>query len=136
MSQRRTVRHVQDPVVLDQIFLKRETRKVKHDATISFKNRLYEVSPLFIGQRIEIRYDLDKPTQLYIYDGGKEIGRAHPCMMSENARMKRKKKKATPPQIEGNEPINTPNNEKARKENKKATKVSFANVLKAGKEHV
>ena len=95
MSQISTVKHVEAPGTMDRLFLKRETRKVKHDATISFDRRLYEVAPILIGKTVEIRYDPEERQTLYIYDAGQAIGTASECVMRDNARMKRKKKSST-----------------------------------------
>lgn len=57
---------------IEECFLHRETRNVRSDATISFRNFLYEVPQEFIKKSIVIKY---KPTQieeLYIYNDKNE----------------------------------------------------------------
>jgi putative transposase len=79
---------VDDPASLDPLFLKRDYRKVKHDGTISIDAKLYEVSPKFIGQRIEVRYD---ETGVYIYKDGILLEKAVPVNFSDNAHVKRER---------------------------------------------
>lgn len=86
LSQASRVRMVEDPASLDPLFLKREKRKVKHDGTISVNNKLYEVPPRFIGQRIEIRFDEDG---VYVYEDGQAVAKAVPVNFADNARVKR-----------------------------------------------
>lgn len=53
---------------IEECFLHRETRNVRNDATISFRDFLYEVPQEFIKKQIIIKF---KPTQideLYIYN--------------------------------------------------------------------
>ena len=50
MSQASSLKMLDDPTSLDPLFLKRENRKVKHDATLSVGGRLFEVPPRFIGE--------------------------------------------------------------------------------------
>ena len=57
---------------IEECFLHRETRNVRSDATISFRNSLYEVPQEFIKKSIVIKF---KPTQieeLYIYNDKNE----------------------------------------------------------------
>lgn len=86
LSQASRVRMVDDPTTLDPLFLKREYRKVKHDGTISVNNRLYEVPPRFIGQRIEVRFDEDG---VYVYQDGVAVVKASPVNFTDNAYVKR-----------------------------------------------
>jgi transposase InsO family protein len=60
-------------------------RRVKNDSTISFNNILYEVPPAFIGKFIEIRYPLDNPKDLTIYENDKPICRIKRLNPHENA---------------------------------------------------
>lgn len=57
---------------IEECFLHRETRNVRNDATISFRDFLYEVPQEFIKKKIIIKF---KPTQideLYIYNDKNE----------------------------------------------------------------
>lgn len=88
LSQVSRIRMLDDPASLDPLFLKREYRKVKHDATISVNSVLYEVPPRFIGQRIEVRFDDDN---VYIYEDGVSAGKAILVNFSDNAHVKRER---------------------------------------------
>lgn len=85
-SQVHRLRLVDDPLSLDPLFLKRETRKVKHDGTISIQNQLYEVPPRFIGQKIEVRFD---ETGIFVYEEGAAVAQALPVRFADNAIAKR-----------------------------------------------
>ena len=86
LSQVSQVRMINDPASLDPLFLKREMRKVKHDGTISVNNKLYEVPPRFIGQKIEVRFDEDV---VYVYENGVAVDKAVPVNFTDNAKVKR-----------------------------------------------
>ncbi|GAV24015.1 IS481 family transposase [Carboxydothermus pertinax] len=86
LSQVSQVRLLNDPASLDPLFLKREMRKVKHDGTISVNNKLYEVPPRFIGQKIEVRFDEDV---VYVYENGVAVDKAVPVNFADNAKVKR-----------------------------------------------
>ncbi len=90
LSQMSEVKMVEDPAALKVLFLKREYRKVRHDGTISLKGRLFEVPPLFIGQRIELRHD-ESLQQVDIYAHGKMVATAKAVNFSDNAHVKRQK---------------------------------------------
>ena len=91
MDQINKVNTIDDTEKLEKIFLKRETRKVKTDGTISFKKKMYEVPPSFIGKKIEIRFDPGSIDEVFIYNEGEEIAKAQPVNFNENAYMKRKR---------------------------------------------
>ena len=59
MSQSSSLKMLDDPSVLEPLFLRREIRKVRHDSTISVQNHLFEVPPVLIGKRVEVRFDPD-----------------------------------------------------------------------------
>jgi transposase InsO family protein len=86
VSQASQIRLIEDPAILDPLFLKREYRKVKHDGTFSLNGQLYEVPERFIGQRIEIRYD---EQSVYVYEEGKPAAEANIVRFSDNAQVKR-----------------------------------------------
>jgi transposase InsO family protein len=91
MNQISKVKTLDNPKILEKIFLKRDTRKVKHDGTISFKKKLYQVPPSLIGKKIEIRFNPETKKELYIYEQGQEITKAEPVNLQENAYLKRKR---------------------------------------------
>jgi hypothetical protein len=90
LSQMSEVKMVEDPAALKVLFLKREYRIVRHDGTISLKGRLFEVPPLFIGQRIELRHD-EELKQVDIFAEGKKIAEAKAVNLADNAHVKRQK---------------------------------------------
>jgi putative transposase len=90
LSQASQVKMVEDPGSLKLLFLKREYRKVRHDGTISVKNSLFEVPPVYIGQKIELRYD-EKLKEVYVFSDGKQVAEARAVNMADNARVKREK---------------------------------------------
>jgi len=49
---------------LDRIFLHRESRKVRKDATLRFHGRMLEVRPELCGLEVELRYDPERPGNL------------------------------------------------------------------------
>jgi transposase InsO family protein len=57
--------------VLDEVFLHRETRKVRKDSTVRFGGRYLEVRPELVGQKVELRFDPEQPQQLpRVFVGG------------------------------------------------------------------
>lgn len=91
MSQTSEIRTVNDPNLLEEIFLKKEYRRVKHDGTISVKSKLFEVSATFIGQKIEIRFNPDISEEVFVYKEGKRLEQAKLVNFSDNAIVKRDK---------------------------------------------
>jgi putative transposase len=59
---------------------------VKHDATFSLDNRLYEVPESYSGQKVEIRYD---DQSVHIYIEGKPVAEAKAVNFADNAHVKR-----------------------------------------------
>lgn len=90
LSQMSQVKTVEDPQALKLLFMKREQRKVRHDGTVSLHNTLFEVPPVFIGQKIELRYD-EELKKVYVFAEGKKIAEARPVNLADNARVKREK---------------------------------------------
>lgn len=78
---------------IEECFLHRETRNVRNDATISFRDMLYEVPQEFIKKKIVIKY---KPTQideLYIYnDKNERVCSIKVIDKVSNSKMKRNEK--------------------------------------------
>ncbi|MBE3518914.1 MAG: DDE-type integrase/transposase/recombinase [Firmicutes bacterium] len=91
MSQSSSLKMLDDPSVLEPLFLRREIRKVRHDSTISVQNHLFEVPPALVGKRVEVRFDPDDLSEVLIYDEGVEVARTRPVNLHENARVKREK---------------------------------------------
>ncbi len=91
MSRSSSLKMLDDPSILDPIFLRREIRKVRHDSTISVQNHLFELPPALIRKRVEGRFGPDDLSEVLIYDGGMEVARTKPVNLHENARVKREK---------------------------------------------
>jgi len=58
---------------LDRAFQITLHRIVKNDATVSVNNILYECPANFIGKKIQIRYPIDKPENLHIFQDEKPL---------------------------------------------------------------
>jgi putative transposase len=86
LSQIEQVRTVSDPSALDTFFLRRAKRTVKHDATFSLENQLYEVPETFAGQKVEIRYD---ENSVHLYVESKAVAEAKAVRFADNAHVKR-----------------------------------------------
>jgi len=56
------------PAEADHYFHHTIFRKVKNDSTVTVDNCLYEVPAKYIGKKIEIRYPLDNPEDLRIFE--------------------------------------------------------------------
>lgn len=91
MSQASQVKMVNDPESLRPLFLRRETRKVKHDSTISIQKQLFEVPPKYIGFSIEVRFEPGDLSQVFVYENGNLAATVTPVNLADNAKMKREK---------------------------------------------
>ena len=89
ITQAEHVRMYEDPNALDALFLKRESRKVKQDGTISLNGSLYEVPARFIGQTVDIRHD---GSGIFLYEEGKEVAQLREVCFADNAHVKREKR--------------------------------------------
>lgn len=85
-SQLDNITFLEDLSTLETIFLKRAERKVKSDGTITLEKQLYEVPPVYIGQKIEVRMD---DQAVYVFENGKHVTEAIPVSMEDNAHVKR-----------------------------------------------
>lgn len=61
------------PAEADHYFHHAIFRKVKNDSTVSVDTVLYEVPSKYIGKKIEIRYPLDNPENLRIFENNKQV---------------------------------------------------------------
>ncbi|WP_080875216.1 IS481 family transposase [Oceanobacillus timonensis] len=85
-SQLENVHFLEDTLILDTVFLKREHRKVKADSTITLNGKLYEVPPRFIGQSIDVRFD---EKGIFVFEDDQKVAEAVPVSMKDNAHAKR-----------------------------------------------
>jgi len=69
----------------DHYFYHTIYRTVRNDCTINFKNKAYEVPAKYIGRKVEIRYPLDNPKDLRLFDDNKQVARLHPLDKHFNA---------------------------------------------------
>ena len=60
------------PSEADHYFHHTVFRTVKNDSTVTVNNCLYEVPAKYIGKKIEIRYPLDNPRDLRIFENNKQ----------------------------------------------------------------
>lgn len=83
-----------DLSLFNEKFLVKAPRTIKHDATLSLNNILYETSPAFAGRKVDVCYDpdlLEKGLEdVFLYSDNKCIGTAKRVHFSDNANMKRK----------------------------------------------
>lgn len=85
-SQLKDITFLEDPSILETIFLKREQRKVKPDGTITLNKKLYEVPSCFIGHSVDVRLD---ERGVYIFENDRKVAEATPVSMKDNAHAKR-----------------------------------------------
>lgn len=62
-----------DPDVLNEHFMLATQRKVKKDATISYKGKVFEVPARYSGKTIEIRHVQDDDSEIFIYENDKRV---------------------------------------------------------------
>lgn len=85
-NQLESIVYLENPSILNTIFLKRERRKVKADGTITLNKKLYEVPPCFIGLSVDVRLD---ERGVYIFEDGQKVADATLVSLSDNAHVKR-----------------------------------------------
>jgi putative transposase len=64
-----------DEEQLEEYFLVTLERHVNKDATISINSNIYEVPPQYIGQKVEIKFSQEKPSDIFLYDKGCRVTR-------------------------------------------------------------
>jgi transposase InsO family protein len=75
-----------DEEALDEYFMMSVERTVNRDSTVSHQGIVYEVSPLYIGRRVTLKFVQGKPEIIYLYDGKDRVGRILPVDSVENGR--------------------------------------------------
>jgi hypothetical protein len=60
-------------------------RYVRKDCTVQIRNKHYEVPASYIGTKIEIRFPIDNPDDLRLFDSGKQITNLTPLDKNYNA---------------------------------------------------
>ena len=79
-----------DENFIEESFLHRTFNKVRKDRTISFKNEYYEVPFKYIGQTIELRYNPNDLSKLYLYENNSNILDIYKVDKISNSKCKRK----------------------------------------------
>lgn len=129
MSQAHRVNLFSNPELLEEYFLIRVTRKVKHDATLSVENILYETDQSLANSQIEVRYEpdwLSNPSYpLLLYRDGHKVAEARQVNFHDNARVKRKGPGRTPNKM--NDQIRT-NPVEVASAKEQAPTISFARL--------
>jgi transposase InsO family protein len=90
LSQIQKVRTADDPEAVWKLFMRREQRRVKSDATISILGKTFEVPSALIGKRVEVRFD-DFLDDVLLYEGDTPAGRGKPVILADNALVRREK---------------------------------------------
>ncbi len=75
---------------IDECFLHRTYNKVRKDCTISFKNEHYEVPYKYIGKTIELRFQPEDLSVLYLYENNQKIQDVFKVDKIANSKVKRK----------------------------------------------
>lgn len=71
---------------LEMAFLATIYRHVKNDSTISINNTLYECPQQYIGKKIELRYPIDSPDNVTIYEQDKPLHKLNKVNIVENSK--------------------------------------------------
>jgi transposase InsO family protein len=71
----------------ERLFLMREKRRVRKDATVSLQGELFEVATVLRGQEILVEYDPIGLERVDVYLGQRHLGRAVRCNKHLNARI-------------------------------------------------
>jgi hypothetical protein len=69
----------------DEYFYNTIKRYVRKDCTIQIRKRFYEVPALYVGTKVEIRFPVDRPDDLRLFDSGKQIMKLTPIDKHYNA---------------------------------------------------
>lgn len=67
-----------DEESLEEHFLCSTQRTVGKDSTVSLNAVTYEVPPEFIGQRVDLKYQQDKPSEVFLYNNGMRVTKVSP----------------------------------------------------------
>jgi len=70
---------------LEQFFLCSMKRKVRLDGTITVKNIYYEVDMKYVGEYVDVRFPVDNPDRLFLFDNDKLCKKLKPVDLVQNA---------------------------------------------------
>lgn len=94
MSQSDRVKLIARPDMVDGYFMLKVNRKIKHDATLSLENILFEAPHHLANLRLQVRYDpewlSDARHPVLLYQDDKKLGEAYQVNFHDNAHSKRK----------------------------------------------
>ena len=79
-----------DENFIEESFLHKTFNKVRKDRTVSFRNEYYEVPFKYVGQAIELRYDPNDLSKIYLYENNKKISDVFKVDKISNSKSKRK----------------------------------------------
>ena len=91
---RRTVSRAE----LDRVFYRTLQRSVRNDCTVSINRQLWEVPPLYMGRRIEIRHPEGRPSELFLFEDDQPVARLHRVDAAQNATSPRRPRFSIHPQ--------------------------------------
>jgi transposase InsO family protein len=74
---------------LEELFMARAIRRVNKDATLSFGKIIFEAPAKYIGEKVDLRYRQDRPTELFLYEAGKRVARLSAVDSRANGRLYR-----------------------------------------------
>lgn len=74
------------PHEIDHAFMGRLGRVVRNDATVKIDGQFYEVPPGLVGQRVELRFPIARPDELFLYQDDQPVAAIKPVDLVDNAR--------------------------------------------------
>lgn len=75
---------------IEEAFMHSRLSKVYNDSTIQINNEKYEVPYKYVGEKIEVRYYVDKPKEIIIYRDGKRCETCKQVDKKANSKVYRK----------------------------------------------
>ena len=61
-------------------------RVVRHDATVKIDGLFYEVPPGLVGHRVDLRFPVVRPDELFLYQDDRPVAAIQPVDLVDNAR--------------------------------------------------
>ncbi|MFH1269213.1 MAG: Mu transposase C-terminal domain-containing protein [Planctomycetota bacterium] len=74
------------PHEIDHAFMGRITRVVRNDATVKIDGLFYEVPPGLVGHRVDLRFPVARPDELFLYQDDQPVAAVKPVDLVDNAR--------------------------------------------------
>jgi len=84
------IRPLPAEIDLDRLFLEETTRRVKKDGTLTLKGKTFEAGPLFIGQRVVVKYDPFDLRRVLVTGRSEEETEAFPVDLAANRYVRRR----------------------------------------------